>query len=131
MDIKSYSQDIALKAKNVAAQLASLSTQRKNDWLLAASTRLLNASNSIQDANQLDLSNAKKFALSVSQMDRLTITPKRLADMANSMVEIATLKDPIGRVLEGGFRPNGLQVLKVGVPLGVLFFIYESRPVTF
>ena len=86
MDIKSYSQDIALKAKNVAAQLASLSTQRKNDWLLAASTRLLNASNSIQDANQLDLSNAKKFALSVSQMDRLTITPKRLADMANSMV---------------------------------------------
>ena len=128
MDIKSYSQDIALKAKNVAAQLASLSTQRKNDWLLAASTRLLNASNSIQDANQLDLSNAKKFALSVSQMDRLTITPKRLADMANSILEIATLKDPIGRVLEGGFRPNGLQVLKVGVPLGVLFFIYESRP---
>ena len=114
MDIKSYSQDIALKAKNVAAQLASLSTQRKNDWLLAASTRLLNASNSIQDANQLDLSNAKKFALSVSQMDRLTITPKRLADMANSMVEIATLKDPIGRVLEGDFALMGCKCSKSG-----------------
>jgi glutamate-5-semialdehyde dehydrogenase len=48
--------------------------------------------------------------------------------MARSMVEIASLEDPIGRVLKGGFRPNGLQVLKVGVPLGVLFFIYESRP---
>ncbi|NBY03714.1 MAG: glutamate-5-semialdehyde dehydrogenase [Planctomycetes bacterium] len=128
MDIKSYAQDIALKARSVAAQLANLSSQRKNDWLLAASNRLLNASNSIMDANQLDLANAKKFSLSASQIDRLTISPKRLAAMANSMVEIATLKDPIGRVLEGGFRPNGLQVLKVGVPLGVLFFIYESRP---
>lgn len=91
---------------------------------------MLNASNSIQDANQLDLSNAKKFALSVSEIDRLTITPKRLADMANSMVEIATLKDPIGRVLEGGFRPNGLQVLKVGVPLGVLFLSMSRGPMS-
>ncbi|MCY2942029.1 MAG: glutamate-5-semialdehyde dehydrogenase [Planctomycetota bacterium] len=128
MDIKNYAQEIASKAKNAVAQLANLSTQRKNDWLLAASTRLLNASDKIRDANQLDLSNAKKFSLSVSQIDRLTITPKRLTEMAHSMVEIASLEDPIGRVLKGGFRPNGLQVLKVGVPLGVLFFIYESRP---
>ena len=128
MEIKSYAQDIALKARNVVAQLATLSTQRKNDWLLAASARLLNASNSIMDANRLDLSNAKAFSLSPAQIDRLTITQKRLANMAGSMVEIANLKDPIGRILEGGMRPNGLQVLKVGVPLGVLFFIYESRP---
>ena len=128
MDIKSYAQDIALKARNVVAQLANLSTQRKNNWLLAASARLLGNSNSIQNANKIDLSNAKGFSLSPSQIDRLTISPKRLADMANSMVEIANLKDPIGRVLEGGMRPNGMQVLKVGVPLGVLFFIYESRP---
>ena len=128
MEIKSYAQDIALKARNVVAQLATLSTQRKNDWLLAASARLLNASNSIMDANRLDLSNSKAFSLSPAQIDRLTITQKRLANMAGSMVEIANLKDPIGRILEGGMRPNGLQVLKVGVPLGVLFFIYESRP---
>ena len=128
MDIKHYAQEIALKARNAVAQIANLSTQRKNDWLLAASTRLLNASDRIRDANQLDLSNAKEFSLSSSQIDRLTITPKRLTEMARSMVEIASLEDPIGRVLKGGFRPNGLQVLKVGVPLGVLFFIYESRP---
>ena len=128
MEIKSYAQDIALKARNVAAQLATLNTQRKNDWLLAASARLLNASNSIMDANRLDLSNAAGFSFSPAQIDRLTITQKRLANMASSMVEIANLKDPIGRILEGGMRPNGLQVLKVGVPLGVLFFIYESRP---
>ena len=128
MDIKNYAQEIAFKARGAVAQLANLSTQRKNDWLLAASTRLLNASDKIRDANQLDLSNAKEFSLSVSQIDRLTITPKRLTEMARSMVEIASLEDPIGRVLKGGFRPNGLQVLKVGVPLGVLFFIYESRP---
>ena len=128
MDIKNYAQEIAFKARNAVAELANLSTQRKNDWLLAASTRLLNASDRIRDANQLDLSNAKEFSLSASQIDRLTITPKRLTEMARSMVEIASLEDPIGRVLKGGFRPNGLQVLKVGVPLGVLFFIYESRP---
>jgi glutamate-5-semialdehyde dehydrogenase len=128
MDIKNYAQEIAFKARGAVAQLANLSTQRKNDWLLAASTRLLNASDKIRDANQLDLSHAKEFSLSASQIDRLTITPKRLTEMARSMVEIASLEDPIGRVLKGGFRPNGLQVLKVGVPLGVLFFIYESRP---
>ena len=128
MDIKHYAQEIAFKARNAVAQIANLSTQLKNDWLLAASTRLLNASDRIRDANQLDLSNAKEFSLSSSQIDRLTITPKRLTEMARSMVEIASLEDPIGRVLKGGFRPNGLQVLKVGVPLGVLFFIYESRP---
>ena len=128
MDIKHYAQEIAFKARNAVAQIANLSTQRKNDWLLAASTRLLNASDRIRDANQLDLSNAKEFSLSSSQIDRLTITSKRLTEMARSMVEIASLEDPIGRVLKGGFRPNGLQVLKVGVPLGVLFFIYESRP---
>jgi len=128
MDIKNYAQEIAFKARNAVAELANLGTQRKNDWLLAASTRLLNASDRIRDANQIDLSNAKEFSLSASQIDRLTITPKRLTEMARSMVEIASLEDPIGRVLKGGFRPNGLQVLKVGVPLGVLFFIYESRP---
>ena len=128
MDIKHYAQEIAFKARNAVAQIANLSTQRKNDWLLAASTRLLNASDRIRNANQLDLSNAKEFSLSSSQIDRLTITSKRLTEMARSMVEIASLEDPIGRVLKGGFRPNGLQVLKVGVPLGVLFFIYESRP---
>ena len=128
MDIKNYAQEIAFKARNAVAQLANLSTQHKNDWLLAASTRLLNASDRIRDANQLDLSKAKEFSLSASQIDRLNITPKRLTEMARSMVEIASLEDPIGRVLKGGFRPNGLQVLKVGVPLGVLFFIYESRP---
>lgn len=128
MDIKNYAQEIAFKARNTVAQLANLNTQRKNDWLLATSTRLLNASDKIRDANQIDLSNAKEFSLSASQIDRLTITPKRLIEMARSMAEIASLEDPIGRVLKGGFRPNGLQVLKVGVPLGVLFFIYESRP---
>ena len=128
MDIKHYAQEIAFKARNAVAQIANLSTQLKNDWLLAASTRLLNASDRIRDANQLDLSNAKEFSLSASQIDRLTITPKRLTEMARSMVEIASLEDPIGRVLKGGFRPTGLQVLKGGVPLGVLFFIYESRP---
>ncbi len=128
MDIKSYAQEIAFKARTVAGVLATINTQRKNDWLLASAARLLDNSSKIIDANHLDLENAASFSLSSSQIDRLTITPKRLADMSRSLVEIAGLKDPIGRVLEGGFRPNGLQVLKVGVPLGVLFFIYESRP---
>jgi len=128
MDYKNYAQEVALKAKKVASQLACLNTQIKNDWLFATAFRLRHSSDVIVKANLLDLSNAEEFGLNDAQVDRLTLTSKRIASMADALLEVAALKDPIGQVLEGGNRPNGIQVLKVGVPFGVLFFIYESRP---
>src|SRR5207244_10209463 len=61
-------------------------------------------------------------------LDRLKLTPERLRAAADGVREVAALPDPVGRVLDSSARPNGLQVLKVSVPLGVIFFIYESRP---
>src|SRR5207237_1820219 len=66
--------------------------------------------------------------LAAAAVDRLRLTPERLRAAAAGVQEVAGLADPVGRVLDSSMRPNGLQVLKIGVPLGVIFFIYESRP---
>src|SRR5262249_36407064 len=63
-----------------------------------------------------------------AQIDRLKLTPQRIESAAAGLRQVAALPDPVGRVLEGSVRPNGLQIRKVGVPLGVLLFLYESRP---
>jgi glutamate-5-semialdehyde dehydrogenase len=79
-------------------------------------------------ANARDLELARNQGLAESIIDRLQLTAKRLQVAAAGLRQVAALPDPIGRVLDSNMRPNGLQVLKVGVPLGVIFFIYESRP---
>src|SRR5205807_2106111 len=71
---------------------------------------------------------AVTFELTPAQIDRLRLTPERIGAAATGLREVAALPDPIGRVLDSSVRPNGLHVHKVGVPLGVIFFIYESRP---
>ena len=71
---------------------------------------------------------ATDFGLTGAQIDRLRLTPDRIQAAAAGLREVAALPEPVGRVLDSSVRPNGLQVLKVGVPLGVILFIYESRP---
>ena len=82
----------------------------------------------LKKANELDIAAAPQFGLSAAQIDRLRLTTKVIESMATSLDEIAAMPDPIGEVMESSMRPNGLEVLKVRVPLGVIFFIYESRP---
>jgi glutamate-5-semialdehyde dehydrogenase len=121
-------RDLGRRAKAAAGTLAQIDTAAKNAWLLAAADRLEKQSDSILSANAKDVAAAPEFGLNAAAVDRLTLTPVRLKSATDGMRQVALLPDPVGEVRAGGTRPNGLQVLKVGVPLGVVFFLYESRP---
>jgi glutamate-5-semialdehyde dehydrogenase len=82
----------------------------------------------LAEANRLDIGKAPEFGLSEAAIDRLRLTPERIAAMAEALEAVALLTEPIGQVISSSIRPNGLEVQKVRVPLGVVFFIYESRP---
>ncbi len=128
MSLPDLCLSIARRAKAASGELASANTLQKNAWLHATADRLLADADRIHAANALDIAAAPGFGLTPASIDRLTLTPARLAGMADGLRQVAALPDPVGEVREGGTRPNGLQVLKVGVPLGVIFFLYESRP---
>src|SRR5476651_810148 len=128
MDIAVYCTDLARRAKASARDLATVTGERKNRWLKLAADALEDRSAAILEANVRDVAAAEKSDLHAAQVDRLRLTPARIGAAASGLREIAALPDPIGRVLDSSVRPNGLKVLKVGVPLGVIFFIYESRP---
>jgi glutamate-5-semialdehyde dehydrogenase len=120
--------DLAARAKAAAGVLATAPTDRKNAWLLAAAARLESESAAVLAANAKDVAAAPGFGLTPAAVDRLTLTPARLHATADGLRQVAALPDPVGTIFDGSTRPNGLQVLKVGVPLGVIFFLYESRP---
>jgi len=120
--------EMGRRAKAASRILAITSTALKNRWLLQAADALAKAQETVMARNAQDLDRAGEFGLSEAQIDRLQLTPGRIQAAAAGLRDIAALPDPIGRVLEGSTRPNGLEIRKVGVPLGVLFFLYESRP---
>ena len=121
-------RDMAVRAKAASQELAAVRTGAKNRWLLAAASALETQSAEVLAANAEDVAAAPGYGLNAATIDRLELTPARIAAAADGLRQVAALPDPVGEVREGGVRPNGLQVLKVGVPLGVVFFIYESRP---
>lgn len=114
-------------AKAAKAQIARLTSEQKNAALNAMANALIQQQADILAANALDLESAKD---SVSQvmLDRLLLTPQRIAGMAQGIREVAALPDPTGRVLEEHTRPDGLRIQKKSVPMGVIAIIYESRP---
>lgn len=114
----------ARAAKNEVGQL---STQRKNEALLAMADALEAEQTAILAANAQDLEAAQGHIGDV-MLDRLRLTPARVAAMAQGIRDVAKLPDPVGRVLEETVRPNGLKIQKVSVPMGVIAIIYESRP---
>lgn len=128
MDLASYCEQLARQARAASRRLAVVNGERKNRWLLSAAQALESRTPEILDANAKDIARAPEFQLSSAMVDRLRLTPDRIRGMAQGLREISALPDPIGKVLDSNVRPNGLKVLKVGVPLGVIFFIYESRP---
>jgi glutamate-5-semialdehyde dehydrogenase len=101
---------------------------QKNQWLHEVATALEDRLARLLDANARDLQAARESGLTGATLDRLRLTPERIRAAAAGVREVAALPDPIGRVLDSSVRPNGLQVHKVGVPLGVILFIFESRP---
>ena len=126
--LSDHCEQLARSARQASRQLAAAIGERKNRWLTDCATALESRSAELLDANAKDVAAATDHGLTAAQIDRLRLTPARLRDMATGLREIAALPDPVGRVLGSNVRPNGLKVLKVGVPLGVIFFIYESRP---
>ena len=127
-DLKAYCLNVAQRAKAATAELMLVSGQQKNDWLRSSAAALRDQTHVITAANEQDLAAAGDYGLTDAQIDRLRLTPERIESIAVALEEIAMLADPIGEVIESSRRPNGLDVAKVRVPLGVVFFIYESRP---
>ena len=114
-------------ARAVKGQIACLTEQQKNDGLFAMADALLAAQAAILEANAQDLE-AAKGTVSDVMLDRLSLSPARIAAMAEGIRQVATLPDPVGRVLEETIRADGLKIQKVSVPMGVIAIIYESRP---
>ena len=115
-------------AKQASRKLAVLDTNTKNKALMAMADALLANQEAILAANEIDLMSAEAKGTSKALMDRLRLTDKRLADMAEGLRQIAALPDPIGEGVDAFCRPNGLEIRKVRVPFGVIGIIYEARP---
>jgi len=127
-DLSQYCRTTAQRAKGAARALANTPTATKNAWLRQSAAALRAQTEKILAANALDLAAAPGFGLTDAQIDRLRLTPKSVGQIAQGLEEVAALADPVGEVIETTVRPNGLKIDKVRVPLGVVFFIYESRP---
>lgn len=128
LDLQDYCLTTGRQAKQAAQRLGLVRGEIKNAWLRDSAGQLRDARQSVLEANQRDLALAPDFGLSVAQVDRLRLNPDRIETIARGLEEVASLADPVGETIDGSVRPNGLQITKVRVPLGVVFFIYESRP---
>jgi glutamate-5-semialdehyde dehydrogenase len=117
--------DKLLRAKDASARLAQLSTQQKNDALLAMADAIEANTDGILAANREDIESS---GLEGALLDRLLLTPDRVSSMAQGMRGVASLPDPVWETLAEWTRPNGIRIRKVRVPLGVVGIIYESRP---
>jgi len=119
---------IAERARAASHVLATVPTAQKNAALLQLAELIPAAAEALTEANAKDLAAAADNGLTPAQIDRLTLTPARLAQLAESVRQVATLPDPVGEVLETTTRPNGLVIEKRRVPIGVIGIIYEARP---
>jgi glutamate-5-semialdehyde dehydrogenase len=127
-DLAAYCEGLARRARAAARELALAGGARKDAWLALAAQRLEGRQGELLAANEKDLAGARAAGLGGALVDRLRLTPERVGAMARGLRELSALPDPVGQVRESRVRPNGLEVHKVGVPLGVILFIYESRP---
>jgi glutamate-5-semialdehyde dehydrogenase len=116
------------KTRAAAASLALCPTELKNQALLALAAALRAQTGSILEANRRDLENARAAGRAGAFIERLTLSEARIEALAKSVEEVAALPDPVGEIIEQWRRPNGLQISKVRVPIGVIAVIYESRP---
>ena len=120
-------KEILVRAKSCAPRAALLSTQKKNEALLAMADALVAATEDILSANQLDVQAAQGIIAPV-MLDRLSLNESRIRAMAEGIRQVAELPDPVGRVRQRTAHKKGMVIQKVGVPMGVVAIIYESRP---
>ena len=115
-------------ARNASRKIANASPELKNSWLTAMADALEKDAEKLIAANETDMKNGAAKGLSSAMLDRLKLDPKRVKAMADGLRHVVTLPDPAGEILSSTTRPNGIRIDKVSVPLGVIGFIYESRP---
>src|SRR5687768_12121888 len=120
--------DLGARAKAAARPLAAASSAAKNDALLAAADVLVERTTEVLRANAEDIERAEAAGVTATVVDRLRLTTARVEAMANGLRQVASLPDPVGEVVDGWTRPNGLRISRVRVPLGVVAIIYENRP---
>lgn len=128
MELKEVIHDLGRRARAASKQLAQLSSAQKNAGLLAMADALITAQAELLAANATDVERARANGLSSAMIDRLTLTPARIEGMAEGVRQVAALPDPVGQVISQWTRPNGIQISKVRVPIGVIGIIFESRP---
>ena len=128
MNLHAEIEEMCRNAVKASRKLASLTTRKKNSMLEAMADELDAQRANIQTANNQDLDDAQKSGLSPSMMDRLTLTDERMDAMIKGIRDVVALKDPGGAIISSWIRPNGLEIQKVRVPIGVIGIIYESRP---
>ena len=119
---------IGINAKKAARVLAKTSTERKNHALKAMSKYVLADKKIILEANKLDIQNSKSKKLSESFIDRLELNDERVRSISDTLLEIESFKDPVGKILDSWQRPNGMHISRISTPLGVIGIIFESRP---
>jgi glutamate-5-semialdehyde dehydrogenase len=119
---------IAKAARTASSEIARCSSNKKDDVLLGIADKIEGKSSNIKEANLKDLSRAKEMGLSDAMIDRLTVSDATIKSMANGLREVARLNDPVGSITKTWIRPNGLEVSRIRIPLGVIGIIYESRP---
>jgi glutamate-5-semialdehyde dehydrogenase len=127
-DVEAYMTQVGLAARAASREIGRASTGVKNTALITIAQRIIEQSELLKVANQLDLVAGKKKGLDAALLDRLELTDDRIASMAEGLQQIASLSDPIGVITDLAYQPSGIQVGKMRVPLGVIGIIYESRP---
>ncbi|NJC88040.1 MAG: glutamate-5-semialdehyde dehydrogenase [Desulfuromonas sp.] len=128
MTIAEQMVKVAKDARAAAQVMAGLSTAAKNDLLRRMADALIERTGELLDANEKDLAAASEAGLAAAMLDRLTLDPQRVRAMADGLREVAALPDPVGEVTGMWRRPNGLQVGRMRIPLGVIGIVFEARP---
>jgi glutamate-5-semialdehyde dehydrogenase len=128
MDVKAHMQQLGRQAREASRALARADTAAKNRALAAMAAEIRKHSREILDANAADVAHARGEGRDGAFIDRLTLTPKLVEQMAQGVEQVAALEDPVGRISERVKRPSGIEVARMRVPLGVIGIIYESRP---
>ncbi|NOX42657.1 MAG: glutamate-5-semialdehyde dehydrogenase [Gammaproteobacteria bacterium] len=128
MDVRKYISELGQQALSASRVLSQASTNAKNSALLAIADIIIENKGSLVEINKKDLEAGKKHGLDAALLDRLELNEERILAMAQGLREIAALPDPIGEISNLSYRPSGIQVGKMRVPLGVIGIIYESRP---
>ena len=128
MDIKQYMQQLGQQARQAGREISKAETGRKNLALLKIAEAIAAHSAQLAEENRKDLQAGKDSGMDAASLDRLELTPARIQAMIAGLQQVAALPDPVGEITSLSYRPSGIQVGQMRVPLGVIGIIYEYRP---